>query len=63
LGSRPRRRSFAAKDKLRILEEVDRAARVAGAIMHRPGDALSGCRDRINGSVPMKMDPSLGAIG
>jgi transposase len=37
LGSRPRRRSAAAKDKLRILEAADRAAGVPGAIMRREG--------------------------
>ncbi len=40
LSDRPRRRTFAAKDKLRILGEVDRAAGVPGgigAIMRREG--------------------------
>ena len=40
LLDRPRRRTFTAKDKLRILDEVDRAAGVAGgigAIMRREG--------------------------
>jgi len=40
LSDRPRRRTFTAKDKLRILGEVDRAAGVPGgigAIMRREG--------------------------
>ena len=40
LSDRPRRRTFTAQDKLRILEEVDRAAGIAGgvgAIVRREG--------------------------
>jgi transposase-like protein len=38
LGDRPRRRTFTAKDKLRILDEIDRAgAGGGGAILRREG--------------------------
>jgi transposase-like protein len=39
LSDRPRRRSFTAQDKLRILAEVDRAAAIGGigAILRREG--------------------------
>jgi transposase-like protein len=45
---RPRRRTFTAKDKLRILGEVDRAAGVSGeigAIMRREGIYSSALTD------------------
>jgi len=48
LSDRPRRRTFTAKDKLRILGEVDRAAGVSGkigAIMRREGIYSSALTD------------------
>jgi transposase len=67
LSARPRRRSFTAQDKLRILADIDRAAETGGigAILRREGlysSALTDwCRQRDAGAfaalVPAKRGP------
>jgi hypothetical protein len=57
---RPRRRTFKAQDKLRILGEVDRAAdvpRAVGAIVSAIGLAASACRRRLRSAEPAKRGP------
>jgi transposase-like protein len=60
LVERPRRRSFTAKDKLRILVEVERAAGIrggVGAIMRREGlysSALTDWRRQRDARAPLK---------
>jgi transposase len=48
LSARPRRRSFTAQDKLRILADTDRAAEAGGigAILRREGMAWRGSLPR-----------------
>jgi len=71
LSDRPRRRSFSAQDKLRILAETDRAAETGGigAILRREGlysSALTDWRRQRNAGafgalVPGKRGPKTGA--
>ena len=46
LSDRPRRRTFTAQDKLRILAETDRATETGGigAILRRDGECQGSCR-------------------
>ena len=67
LSDRPRRRTFTAQDKLRILAETDRAAEAGGigAILRReglyPSNLTDWCRQRdagaIGGLSPAKRGP------
>ena|ERR1700690_1147801 len=68
MGSRPRRRSFSAKEKLRILEDVDAAAAsgiagAIGAILRREGIYSSTLtnwrRQREAGNLSAKRGPKL----